>query len=73
MKFETAYNKRASFFKEKKARLTIDISNYNNQIIPKDSIVEIINKSKGLKIFFDIECKGVYINNVSYEYLEILK
>jgi len=39
MKFETAYNKRASFFKGKKATTNIDLKNFHNQLIPINSTV----------------------------------
>ena len=74
MNFNFAYNKPNSFFKEKKARVTNDIFNYNEQIIKKNSIVTIYSKSTELKVFFNIvsEC-GIRIDNVSYENLEIIK
>jgi hypothetical protein len=73
MKFETAYNKRASFFKNKKATTNTELSNFNKEVIPKNSVVEIIDKSRGLKVFFDIQYNQIKINNVSYENLELIK
>lgn len=73
MKFETAYNKRASFFKGKKATTNIDLKNFHNQLIPRNSIVEIIDKSRGLKVFFDIKFNEILINNVSHENLDLIK
>jgi hypothetical protein len=72
MEFNTAYNKPNSFFKEKKAVVTNDLLNINNDLITKGSTVTITGKSRGMKAFFDVVSEnGIHIDNVSFENLKL--
>lgn len=72
MEFNLAYNKPNSFFIEKKAVVTSDLSNRNNDLITKGTTVTIKGKSRGMKVFFDVLSEsGLHIDNVSYDNLNI--
>lgn len=72
MEFNTAFNKPNSFFSEKKAVASSDITNRRNDIILKGSEVTITGRSRGFKVFFDIVSEsGTHIDNVSYENLNL--
>lgn len=74
MKFDFAYNKPNSFFRNKKATANQDLVNGNDEKIVKGTVVTINSKSRGLKVYFDIFTEdGTQINNVSYDSLDIIK
>lgn len=75
MKFETAYNKPNSFFKDKKAVLLQDLSNGLGEVLKTGTEVTILKRSTGLKIYFDIvaDSSRIFINRCIYESLELKK
>jgi hypothetical protein len=75
MKFETAYNKPNSFFKDKKAVLLQDLSNGLGEELKAGAEVTILKRSTGLKIYFDIleDSSRIFMSRCIYECLELKK
>lgn len=77
MKFNFAYNKPNSFFRDKKATVNKDLVLNGNGLddkIEKDTVITIYGKSTGSKVSFDIFTEdGIEMNRISHEYLEIIK
>lgn len=73
MKFETAYNKPNSFFKDKKAVLLQDLSNGLGEVLKTGTEVTILKRSTGLKIYFDIveDSSRIFMSRCIYECLEL--
>jgi hypothetical protein len=72
MEFNLAYNKPNSFFRDKKAIVLNDLSNRNDQVIYKGSVVTIYGKSRGMKVFFDVISEsGIHIDNISYDNINL--
>ncbi|OJX55526.1 MAG: hypothetical protein BGO88_04750 [Flavobacterium sp. 38-13] len=75
MKFNIAYNKPNSFFKDKKAVLLQDLSNGLGEVLKTGTEVTILKRSTGLKIYFDIveDSSRIFMYRCVYECLELKK